>query len=299
MKHVLIHEIRDVADHRLRVNIVGRRVLGRCPVEIEDDSAVLFRKGQIAGAHESWRHANGVIENNCAEFPVGEVSHDSPRRRLRRIRHLAEQSHHEVRAALVRQLEQAHANTIRGGAARSKIGNEHRRGPHSVDGIHFEKIVADLEVFADFDWRQVESLFETRFRADRHPSRFDRASFRSVQRCRRPRQQFAFVKNRHQRDLVGIVDASVERVVGVPDVSIANARILRVVLVNELDDDRLNDCVQIRAARRVDQVPVRRENRHHRVAGNSEVAARRADEHLHRFVQNIVRDLYADLVIAL
>ena len=49
---------------------------------------------------------------------------------------------------------------------------------------------------------------------------------RRVQSRRGPGQQLALVEHRHNRHLVGIVNPAVKSIVGIPDVSITNPRVL-------------------------------------------------------------------------
>ncbi len=99
--------------------------------------------------------------------------------------------------------------------------------------------------------------------------------------------------------MIGIVDAAVEGVVGVPDVSIANAGIFFVIFQNKFDHDGLDDGVEVGAAGGVDEIAAGGEEGDHGIAGDAEIAARGADEHFHGFVQDVVGDLHADFVIAL
>ena len=95
------------------------------------------------------------------------------------------------------------------------------------------------------------------------------------------------------------MDAAVEGVVGVPDVSVADAGIFFVIFQDEFDDDRLDDGVEVRAAGGVDEIAAGGEEGDHGIAGDAEITARGADENFHGFVEDVVGDLHADFVIAL
>ena len=109
---------------------------------------------------------------------------------------------------------------------------------------------------ADLDRREVQPLVEAGGGRHRHPARLDRARLGRVVGRARPGDQLAVVEDRQHDHLVGVVDAAVERVVGEPDVAVADARVLAVVLEDVLDQDRLDDRVQVRAGGGVDQVAV-------------------------------------------
>src|SRR6266436_6237208 len=82
-------------------------------------------------------------------------------------------------------------------------------------------------------------------------------------------------------------------------VSVADARVLMVVLQDELDDDGLNDGVKIRTTRAVDQVAPGSEDSHHRISGDTKIAARGPHEDFHGLVENVIGDLHANLVAAM
>ncbi len=107
------------------------------------------------------------------------------------------------------------------------------------------------------------------------------------------------MEDRHQGYLIGIVDAAVEGVVGVPDVAIFDAGIFGVIFLDEFDHDRLDDGVEIGAAGGVDEIAVGGEDGDHGIAGDAEIAARGTDEDFHGFIENVVGDLNADFVVAL
>src|SRR5208282_894134 len=107
------------------------------------------------------------------------------------LAHFTKQADDEVGAALFGELDHANSNAIRRGAARAKVGDEHRGSAKSIDGIELEKIVSQLEVFADFDWRKIQALFESRAGTDGHAAWFDRAGFRGVQSGGRPCEELS------------------------------------------------------------------------------------------------------------
>ena len=81
------------------------------------------------------------------------------------------------------------------------------------------------------------------------------------------------MEDRHESDLVRIVDASIKCIVRVEDVTLMDARIFNVIFQNEFNDNWLDDGVQIRTACRVDQVTGSSKDSHHGIARYAEVAA--------------------------
>ena len=214
------------------------------------------------------------------------------------IEHLAHEPHNKFHSTFFHLLQKPDTNPVRGGAPGAQIGNEHRRGAQSVYGVELQKIVAQLEIVADLDGREIHPLFEAGFRGHRHAARLDGSGFRGVQSCRGPGDQLLFVEHRHDGDLVGIMNSAIQRIIRIKDVAVANTRIFFVILQNKFEDDGLNDGMKIRAAGTIDQIALGGEDRDHRIAGDAEITARRAHENLHRLIQYVIRDLDADLVLS-
>src|SRR5271163_1944556 len=72
VEDVFVDEIGDVADDGLRVDVVGGGIFRGGAFEIEDEPVAVFDEGEVAGADESGGPADGVVENDGAEFAVGE-----------------------------------------------------------------------------------------------------------------------------------------------------------------------------------------------------------------------------------
>src|SRR5580704_16493023 len=124
------------------MHVIRGWVFGRRTFEVESERLTLFNQREITGTDESGSPADCVIENDGAEFAVGEVFDFFPRPGFGSVRHFAQQSDHEFSAALIGEFENADANAVSGGAASAKIGNEHRGGTQSIHRIELEKIVA-------------------------------------------------------------------------------------------------------------------------------------------------------------
>src|ERR1700733_6224019 len=72
VEHILVHEIRDVAHHGLRMHVVRRRILGRRSFEIERQRLAFFYERQITGAYQRGSPTDRVIEYNRPELAVGQ-----------------------------------------------------------------------------------------------------------------------------------------------------------------------------------------------------------------------------------
>src|SRR5271170_7673251 len=121
VENIFVHEIGDVADYGLGMDVIGRGIFGRGAGEIENDVAVFFREGQIAGADEGRGPADGVVEDYGAEFTVGEGFDFFARACFGGFAHFAHQADDEIRAAFFGEFEDANANAIGGGAARAQV----------------------------------------------------------------------------------------------------------------------------------------------------------------------------------
>src|ERR1700730_210912 len=160
VKNVLVHEVGDVADNGLRMNVVGGRIFRRGAVEIEGNLAAARRQGQITSTHEGRRPANGVIEDNYTELAVGQGLQFLAGAGLRSVRHFPKQTYEIRFAALFDNLQETHANAIGGSAARAKVGDKHGWRTEPIDGVKLQEIIANLEILANFDRREIQAFLE-------------------------------------------------------------------------------------------------------------------------------------------
>ncbi len=286
-------------DDGLDVGVVRGHVLRRGAGEIERDLITPLDKREVRVANERVRLPRRVRKCRSAVSPIEPRGDALARAFLGDLEHPTHQALYEVLALPLAQLDDSGANSV--GRRRAGLGvrDDHLGGADAEGGDHLLPVVADLVVLADLGRREVHPLLEARGRRDGHPARLVRSRLGGVVGGPGPADQLSLVEDRHDDDLVGVVDPAVECVVRHPDVAVLDTRVLRIVFEDELDDDRLDDRVQVSTGSGVHQVALRREDGAHHVAGHPHAGARRPLEDLERLVEDVVRPLEAYLVVAL
>src|SRR5215207_499003 len=299
VEDVGVDVVRDVPDHGLDVGVIRGEVLRGGAGEVEGDLIPALDERQVSIPDEPVRFARRVREGRAAVRPVEPRRDLLPCAFLGDLEHPAHQARHEVLALALAQLDDAGANPVGRRRAGFGVRDDHLRSADAESGEHLLPVVSDLVVLADLGGRKIHPFEEARGRGDGHPSRFACPRFGGVVRGPGPADQLSLVEDRHDDNLVGVVDPAVEGVVRHPDVAVLDAGVLAVVLQDVLDDDRLDDRVQVSTRSGVHQVALRREDRDHHVAGDAHAAPGRPLEDLQRLVEDVVGALEAYLVVAL
>ena len=155
-----------------------------------------------------------------------------------------------------REILHTHADPIAGRDSRLDVGHLHARRARDEVLHHLEQVVAQHVALADLDRGQLHAFVVAGPRGGDLAARLLAAGLGLVGAHHRPGDQLLAVEDRHDRELVRVVDPAVDRLVAVEDVPRPHAdrRVVAPILEDELDRDLPGDAVQVGAAHGRDQV---------------------------------------------